>query len=298
MRRKKKEITSLYDAFFYKYPKYMKVLQMFETANDLPIEWSNITKASLSAFVGYLLENVAQSSAKTYCAMLKSVINTYSDQVELPKGWEKILSVKNDISQHVYLTEEELQRVIDYAPESETEAIVQQQFVLAALTGARHSDAEAITEKNIINGRIVYVSKKTHIKAEVPLSPVVADILDLPVENRTAKFSCSPFAGAHRKKVSDPTFNNTIRRICERVGINTPVKLYFHGDFVEGQKYEFVAGHTARRSAATLLYLRCHDIYLVSKIMGHASTSQTEKYICVGLEGANEQVIEYFRQFK
>lgn len=295
---RKTEITSLYDAFYFKYPKYMKVLQMFEAANEMPLEWSNITKASLSAFVGYLLENVAQSSAKTYCAMLKSVINTYSDQVELPRGWEKVLSVKNDASQHVYLTEEEIQRIINYAPESETEAIVQQQFIVAALTGARHSDAEAITARNIVNGHIVYVSKKTHIRAEVPLSPVVADILDLPVENRAEKFTRSQYAGAHRKKVSDPTFNNTIRRICERCAIDTPVKLYCHGEFVEGRKYEFVAGHTARRSAATLLYLRCHDIYLVSKIMGHASTSQTEKYICVGLEGANEQVIEYFRQFK
>lgn len=294
----KKKVYSLSAAFWDKYPKYSKVLKMYQEVNGAMPEWDNLTKASLSAFVGYLMENVAQSSAKTYCAMLKSVINMYSDQVDLPRGWEKVLSVKNDISQHVYLTEEELQRLIDYVPETETEAIVQQQFIVAALTGARHSDAETFTAKNVINGNLVYVSKKTHIKAEVPLSPVVADILNFEVENRATKFSRSKFGLLHSRKLSDPTFNSTIRRICERCGIDEDVRLYCHGEFVEGRKFEFVSSHTARRSAATLLYLRCRDIYLVSKIMGHASTTQTEKYICVGLAGANEKVYEYFSQFK
>lgn len=291
-------VLPLENAFMAKYPKYKKVVTMYADAVGQGLSWSGITKASLSQFVAYLTERVAQSSAKTYCAMLKSVINTYSDQVELPRGWEKILSVKTDTSQAVYLTEDELQRIIDYAPDTETEAIVQQQFIVAALTGARHSDAVTFTDRNIVNGRLVYVSKKTHIKAEVPLSPVVADILNLKVENRPCRFSGSEYARCHQKTVSDPTFNATIRRICSLCDIDSPVRMYCRGGFVEGRKFEFVSSHTARRSAATLLYLRCHDIYLVSKIMGHASTTQTEKYICVGLEGANDKVQEYFSMFR
>lgn len=290
--------TTLYNAFLSKYPKYEKVLRMYEDANGVLPDWENLTKASLTAFVNHLTSNIAQSSARTYCAMLKSVINTYSDQVKLPSGWEKVLSVRSDISQSVYLTEEEIQRIIDYNPDTETEAIVQQQFIIAALTGARHSDAITFTQKNVFGDRLIYVSKKTHVKAEVPLSPVVADILNLNTEKRSYKFSSSKYAGAFLKTVSDPTFNDTIRRICYLCDIDGQIRLYRHGEFTEGRKCDYVSSHTARRSAATLLYLRCHDIYLVSKIMGHSSTKQTETYICVGLEGANEKIFEYFAMFK
>lgn len=293
-----RNLPSIQQAFLTKYPKYSKVLTMWENANGTMPEWGNVTKASLSNFVSYLGENIAQSSTKTYCAMLKSVINTYSDQVDLPRGWEKVLSVKSDVSQAVYLTEEEIQRIIDYSPDTLTEAIVQQQFIVAALTGARHSDAVTFSDKNVINNSLVYVSQKTHIKAEVPLSPIVADILDLNTEGRSYRFSQSKYAGAHKKTVSDPTFNTTIRHICYMCDIDEPIRIYRHGKFTEGRKCDYVSSHTARRSAATLLYLRCHDIYMVSKIMGHASTSQTETYICVGLEGANDAVFEYFAMFK
>lgn len=286
------------EAFTDKYLKYAKILDMYKNANGEEPAWDNITRASLSAFVDYLCDNLAKSSAKTYAAMFKSVLNTYSDQTDLPSGWQKILSIKNDISEQVYLTETEISEIMEYAPQSEVEAIVQQQFIMGALTGARHSDYVRFTPDNVNGDFLCYVSQKTHIKASVPLSPAVAAILGIKVENRRmSKTGVFERSGAYRKSVSDPTFNTTLRRIARACGICQPMKLYRRGEFVTLEKWEALSSHSARRTFATNIYLRCHDLYLVSKLCGHTDTKMTEKYICVNLEAMTDEVMQYFTRF-
>lgn len=272
-----------------KYPQNGKVCEKFTIATGLAFSWENLTKPNMAKFVTWLCDNMAQSSARQYCAKLKAVIELYTDEVEMPKDWRRVLTVKDDESQHVYLTEDEIRRIIEYRPDTLTEAIVQQQFILGCLTGARHSDFIRFTEANVNDvGNLVYVSKKTHIKAELPLSPVAGDIL----------FGQDhPFAGAYRQEVSDPTFNDTIRHICNMCDIDQTVHLYRRGEFWTGRKYEAVSSHTARRSFATCLYLRCRDLMLVSKLCGHSDPTMTARYISCGMESLTENALNYFKSF-
>ena len=282
MAKKIKDVELFEVAFINKYKTAFKLLDYWKEGTGTYYKWESFTKANLMAFVDYLSEHCARTSVKTYCAMWKSVINTYTDVVPMPRGWEKILSVKNDVSQNVYLTEDELQAIISYEPQTRTESIVQAQFIVAALTGARHSDAVDFTEENINEDMLIYVSKKTHVKAEVPLSPVVRDWL------------CSELM---RASVTDMTFNTVIRNIAMKCGIDSEMKLYRRGEFVSGKKYEFISSHTARRTFCTLLYLRCKDIYLVSKLAGHSDTKMTEGYICCSIEGMTASALAYFSNF-
>ena len=66
-------------------------------------------------------------------------------------------------------------------------------------------------------------------------------------------------------------------------------------DIMEGEKWEFVSSHTARRSFATNLYLRGADLYSISQMMGHASVEMTQNYLCCGLREQSAQVMEYFK---
>ncbi len=112
-----------------------------------------------------------------------------------------------------------------------------------------------------------------------PLKPIVKELLtNLPKE-----------------EVSDPTFNNNIRNICRKAGITEAVKVFKAGKEVEGEKWEFVSSHTARRSFATNLYLRGADLYSISQMMGHASVEMTQNYLCCGLREQSAQVMEYFK---
>ena len=243
----------------------------------------------MSTFTNWLCNNIARSSARQYCAKIKAVIEIYTDEVELPKDWRKYLTIKDDESQSTYLTESEIKRIIEYKPDTLTEATVHQQFILGCLTGARHSDYSRFTEANITpTGNLVYVSQKTHIKAELPLSPVARKILF--AEGTT-------YAQAYKREVSDTTFNDVIRNICKLCDIDQDIQLYRKGEFWRGKKYEAISTHTSRKSFCTNLYLRCRDLLLVSRLAGHSSTSMTERYVACGLESMTELAMQYFEQF-
>lgn len=281
-------MNDLRTAFAEKYPQYAnRVLNMYEQANDCQATWENISKIRLAKFVSFLNGKLAKSSVKTYCAMMKSVFNIYNEEVKLPKGYEDILSVKKDVSQNTWLNDSEIERIIAYIPANDTERLVKNQFIMGCVTGARHSDYMKFTRENVVGERLVYVSIKTHIQAEVPLSKVV--------ERLIAENEMFYIAG---KEVSDPTFNKTIREICRKLGMNERLKLYRAGEFVEGAKCEFISSHTARRSFATNLYLRGADLYAISKMMGHSSVTMTEGYISCGLRDLSDNILDYFKTFK
>lgn len=283
-------MIQLSDAFLQKYPQNGIIAEKFLFATGRTFSWENITRPNLSIFATWLCNNMAKSSARQYCAKIKAVIDMYADEVStLPRDWRKALTIKDDESQNVYLTEEEIKRIIAYKPDTMTEATVQQQFILGCLTGARHSDYSRFTKANITaSGTLVYVSQKTHVKAELPLSPVARDILFA---------TGTPFAGAYRNEVCDNTFNSTIRRICDLCDISDEVQLYRRGGFSVIRKWEAVSSHTSRRSFCTNLYLRCRDLLLVSRLAGHSGTSMTERYICCGMENMTEHAMNYFTAF-
>ena len=282
-------MTTLSEALRMKYPQNGIIAVKWTEATGTPFLWRSLTKPNLACFSAWLCNNMAQSSARQYCAKLKAIIEPYTDDVDLPRDWRKYLTIKDDESQHTYLTENEIRRIIEYKPDTLTEATVQQQFILGCLTGARHSDYSRFTEANITpTGNLVYVSQKTHIKAELPLSPIAREILFA---------TGTPFSGAYKREVSDTTFNDVIRNICKLCDIDQEIQLYRKGEFWRGPKYEAISSHTSRRSFVTCLYLRCRDLFLVSKLCGHSSTTMTERYCCCSTEALTELAMQYFTQF-
>jgi integrase len=278
-------MKSLKQAFSQKYPQYAKLIDDYGVANDIENpDWADITKLGLSNFVDYLQERKARSSVRTYCAMLKALLTLYSDEVELPKDFSKILSVKGEISEGIWLSDEEIERIIHYEPSTPVERLVRNQFVLEATTGARHSDILKMTKANIVGNSIVYVSQKTKIKATIPLAPVTQRFLDdLEFVNRI---------------VCANTFNSTIKTICRNCGINQRVKLFRHGVEVEGEKWQFATSHVGRKSFACNLYLRGVDILSISKMMGHTDISMTASHYIICPPKITDKALEYFRQFK
>lgn len=286
-------MTTLKRAIKERYPKYAeKMILRFEDATGEQCTWDALTKPNLSRFVGKLQEEVSQNSAKQYIAMFKAVLNLYSEMHSLPGGWDKVASVKADMSQHIYLTDDEVQALLDYKPANRNERYVRNSFVLSCLTGARHSDAMAFTKSNVSGGFLTYVSRKTRIESRVPVSPAVERLLD---ENKAYNFG--------KMEVTGMTYNLNIRKICRSVGINSTVKVYCGGEYSEGEKWEFVASHTARRSFATNLYLYNVDgiypfeIRQISEMLGHSSVEMTERYI-VASRPFTDSGISYFTRFR
>lgn len=287
-------------AFLMKYPKNGKIIEKWTIATGTPFAWESMTKPNLSEFVDYLQDNMAGTSVKTYTAQLKAIMNIYSEDFDFPKGWDKVLSVKNDTSEQIYLTDDELRRVIEYCPDTRTEAIVHQQFILSALVGARHGDIVRLNTTNIRDGYVCYVSQKTHLKSTVPMSETARKILTGEFFNKPLRlFAESDYEKfAYRDTVSDTTFNDVLRRICRLCDIDEEITLYRRGKTVTEPKWKFASSHLGRRTCATLLYLHGCDIYSISRILAHKSVEMTaQKYIMCPLRQLSDETMAYFRQF-
>ena len=278
---------SFQKAFLQKYPNYEKVLVHYAIANKVRPQWENITKPRLARFVDCMKTALAPGTVRTYCAMFKSVLSLYSEEVTLPNGYADILSPPRAACQNIWLTDAELQKLLNYKPKNKGERFVRNRFCIGALTGARHSDYEKFTKENIVNGRLVYVSEKTKARVEIPLSPAVERLL-----NEKGAMSMP------KNNISLVSFNDNLRNICKKAGITDKIKIYQRGKFSEGEKWQYVSSHTARRSFATNMHLKGINIYTICMLMGHTNTAMTERYIVCGLHNVPEQVNDYLMSFK
>lgn len=273
------EQTTLKQAFLAKYPRYDNILRMFEAANLCEATWENITKVRLQRFIDYMDERLSPNSVNQYATKLKAVLNLYSDEVSLPRGFAKVLTPKKVASTAVYLTEGELQKLIEYTPKNQREEYVRDMFCICAFVGCRHSDGVRLTESNFAGDTLQYVSIKTKVHTIVPLKPIVRDyILNRP-----------------QIEIDDTTYNNIIRRICRKCGITDMVKVFKAGETKEGEKWQYIGSHTARRTFASLLYLRGGDLYSISKMLGHTSVKTTEGYIVADIKTDSKELMEYFK---
>lgn len=273
-------VPSLWDAFSQKYPEDApRILPSFEAANQCAATWENLTKYRLQSFVNYLAERLAPNSVHQYCTKFKAVLNLYSESVCLPRDFARVLTPRKQPTTKVWITEEELTRLAQFEPKSDTERLVRDQFLIGCYTGARHSDFIKFDETNIVGDTLSYVSQKTKIHAVVPLSNTARKLLH-EKEDRT---------------ITERGFNNCIRRICKKCGINSTVKVFRAGRDCVGEKWEFVSSHTARRSFATNLYLRGVDIYAIARMLGHSSVEQTaQNYIVCGVGTLSNEAMGYF----
>lgn len=80
-------------------------------------------------------------------------------------------------------------------------------------------------------------------------------------------------------------------------GIDTPTAVNVQrGNMVTSHtrpKFELITTHTARRSFATNLYLQGMDITNISKILGHATITQTQTYLKVSNEEAAKRAAKH-----
>ena len=279
-------MKTLKDAFYGKFPNNHMILDYFEIANGCECTWENLSKVRLQNFADHLKSELSPNTAKSYCSKLKTILNLYIDEVEIQKGFEKVLNIRKDASEQTFLTPDEIAKVMEYKPRKTSEWIVRNQFVIGCLTGARHSDYIRFTRRNFKGKSLSYVSVKTHHKTEVPLSDALKRFIK---ENEDQGFDNIEFSGVY--------FNRLIKEICKAVGLTEELTLYNYGKTQTKEKWKFVSSHTARRSFATNLYMNGVDIYTISRLCGHSSVEVTKTYICCS-PNIDDKVMDYFNIFK
>lgn len=281
--------NTFYGAYIWKHPKYLNVIRIFERLVGHRPLWEDITDDNLRDLFEELEKVYAPNSVKTLTATIKAIINENDETKDIKSmKFRKILRAKAVPSQSVYLSDEEIQRIIDYVPHGRNETYVQRMFIMECLCGARMSDCMRMTTENIDEtGRfLVYIANKTTTEVKVPIHKKLRKFLVANIPEGVGTF------------MFETTFNRILREICRCCDINDRVKVFQRGKERTGQKWEFVSSHTGRRSFATNLAKKGVSLEQIALMMGHMNGNtpnieMTQRYI-VGKMTISADVLRLF----
>ena len=175
----------------------------------------------------------------------------------------------------VFLSMNEITRIYYYKFEKQDKRKAKERirdlFVIGCLTALRYSDYSTLTKDNLQNGYIVKRTKKTNVDVKVPAHDYVKEIF--------AKYNGNIPSGLCIQYV-----NKYLKVIMKEIGLNEPITFsYTKGGkliTVTREKWELISSHTARRSAATNMYLTGRmKTFEIMKLTGHKTEQNFFRYI-------------------
>lgn len=169
----------------------------------------------------------------------------------------------------VWLTREEVDRIIGLKLTDETEKKVQDLFILGYYTAMRYSDYSRLSMDNIKNGKIYMAQKKTSGMVVIPASPMVVSALKR--------------NGGSAPSLSQMAYNRIIKRLAFKARIFDKVIIVKSKGHTHTQemveKYTQVSSHSCRRSAITALHLSGVPLHQLMMISGHKDIQSLQRYL-------------------
>jgi len=243
-----------------------KILREFRE----PLSFDDITRQFYEDFCRWMdeVKNYKDNTKGTQIKNLKAAMNAaYKEGLHDNTAYQQFTKPKEEVD-NVYLTPAELDAI--YAlPLSGHKAKARDIFLVGCYTAMRWSDFSRLQEKDITEDTIYFTHKKTGYRVSIPLHPIVKEVLER--------------YGGKMPEISEQKLNEYIKEVCRDAGITQPVtKVYNKG----GQRIEevrpkcdMVTSHTARRTAATNMYMSGLPAYNIMLITGHTSEATFRKYI-------------------
>ena len=144
-------------------------------------------------------------------------------------------------------------------------------FVFQCLIGCRIADLYKFTKKNIINGAVEYIARKTKDgrpeTVRVPLNSIAKEIL-----NKYADFESETLL----PYISDQDYNKAIKEMFTIAKLTRPIVTLdpLTRESVIRPLNEIASSHIARRCFVGNLYKQVKDPNLVGKLSGHVEGSK------------------------
>lgn len=200
---------------------------------------------------------------------LKAMMNeAYKRGYHKNEAFREFSKPKEEV-QNIYLTLDELDRIYSL-PLTGIQAMVRDLFLLGCHTAMRFGDYSRLTHWDVQGDFISLRTQKTGVMVTVPIHPRVREII--------TKYHGAP-------KVSQTILNRYIKVICQLARINDKIAVSSGKKTTYMQKWELVTSHTARRSAATNMFLSGIPAISIMKITGH----KTEKVFMNYIKITNEE---------
>lgn len=250
-------------------------LQLFSITEQIPV-FTNLDEQTIENFAYYLQDrNLMPSTVKNNISRIKYLIKKARKA-----GYETDLSIDDfavidEEAMTIFLTMREILKIHRYTDLSPREIEIKDYFVIGCLTALRYSDYSRLKPKNFVRNKIVIKTKKTNTPVQIPIHPIVREIIE-----------------KYNKQLPPPPsiqhFNREIKKICKKIGFTKKILC----EYQRGRKhisemvpkYQLISSHTARRSAATNMYLAGIMPFRIMLITGHKTEKSFFRYIRITRE--------------
>lgn len=193
----------------------------------------------------------------------------YHDNLKFKK-----FKAKEDETEIIYLTMDELMTLYNFKYESESLNRVRDVYVFNCVTGLRISDCKALKPSNIGKDYLTITIIKTKANnTKIPLNKFSREILS---KYKNTIHEPIPI-------ISDQKFNKYIKVCCEKAGINTLItKTRYVGQKrvdLTVPKWKLITSHTARKTFVTNSLILGMKEMVVRNITGHKKEESFRRYV-------------------
>lgn len=251
-----------------------KHLKNYEEHSKVKIDFETINLDFFYAYVSYLKkkEKLAVNTIAKDISILKVFMGEavdlgYTNNMQFR---HKKFSFNEEETEHVYLTEEDLNKLYRVKIENKKLEQVRDLFIFGAWVGLRYSDFSQIKPENIIKINDDYfinmITQKTKEHVIIPCNQVILEIFEKYKDSNNKL----------PRTISNQKFNDYIKEACLLAELTETGRL----SSKPGERLcDLVSSHTARRSFATNYYLQGFPTIDLMKITGHKTERSFLKYI-------------------
>jgi len=268
-RRKSVHYPACYDAI-------IKHLNKFSLLYDCDIFTNSVTEEFLDDFIIYLEnEGLRHNTIVGYIQKMQSMVRKASQYNYAVDTTYDEIDLRCEETNAVFLSMNEIARIYYYKfthqDRRKARERIRDLFVIGCLTALRYSDYSTLTKDNFLDNFIVKRTKKTNVTVRIPMHDYVKEII-------------SKYGGNVPGGLCIQYFNKYLKVIMQEIGLNDKITYSYTvgGNLktVTKEKWELISSHTARRSAATNMYLTGRMKTLeIMKITGHKSEQNFFRYI-------------------
>ncbi len=238
------------------------------------ISMNELTEDFIRDYHTYLQNSVGleQGTMRSYIAPLRTLVTRAHYNGLIPRNPFAQYRVSPSSKERDFLTEDELQKLMNHKFSNMTHNIVRDMFLFSSMTGISYIDMKNLTKEDIveINGSrwIVSKRKKSNIAYRIKLVEPALIILD----------RYEPFMGG--KYIfpigSNQRANRVLKDIAKECGID-----------------KVLTYHQSRHSFAVLAISKGMPIESVSKILGHTKITTTQIYAKVTTDKLDNDISQF-----
>lgn len=258
------------------YSAVTKHLREYQVYSKSRVDFDTIDLDFFYSYVSYLKNNkklsvntIAKDISIIKVFMGEAVDLEYTDNMKFK---HKKFAYNEEETDHVYLTEAELNKLYELKITNKKLDEVRDLFIFGAWVGLRFSDFSNIKPENIVQIEgdyfIKMITQKTKELVIIPCNPVVVEIFEK-YADRVNKLP---------KTISNQKFNDYIKDVCNLAKFTEKGRVSAKP---KETLADLVSSHTARRSFATNYYLQGFPTLDLMKITGHKTERSFLKYIRV-----------------